>query len=966
MARPLCGRSRRRQLGRREWDLFQQLLEPVQTHVGLGVAIVVERNRVHAEPRGAGHIHANGGGWVANYATVAPSAYVGPNAMVLDFASVLGDARIEDYAIVMDSATVRDSAVVSGHAVVQGTSSVQGNARVRDRALIKNAVVKDHAVAEGYTIVESNVTLKDYAIARGCSWIQNVGDGFVGGYAIAGYDYLGSSGITDGVHFCNLPWGGWYHQYWWETLAKPAGLVASYRIEAADGQVCWDEFGAQHALLRGAPQRIEDTGVNSTVLDLNGTDQYVVLDRSICDLVQGSISLRIKPDDNTDRPMLYMGGSASKYLQLTLNSAGKAEFTITDGSTSATLTSVLSVPVGSWTSLTVTLDGSQCSLYVNGSLEDQASTSLVPVDVLGSNDYSQSEAYYIGRNWSGDLFDGRVDDIRFYNVAITQSQVANELRRSGDCIGAIFFAGEMDFDGVSTEVQSGVRNGLKRRLEAEIYPHTSDDVSYYEAILDSNDERSGRDGSGIGLDNGFFKICLDNSNGLWDTGVAVALNQWQHVALEFDGSTAKFFLNGQVVGTQSYSASAGNIAFKNYRIGFGMSGADSYYFFDGKIRNVAIYDRLPLLETDPPTPDPATWASSPTALSATEITMTATTGHDASGLVEYYFDEISGNAGGTDSGWQSSPIYVDSDLEPDTEYVYQVKLKDYYGNETQPCGPTAARTCYTGDFNCNGLVGIEDLMAIAGDWLAESEQVDPSLVALWGFDDESGVTVNDSVGGYHGTILGGASLDDSGALNFDGNNDHVDLPIGTLISTLTNSTFATWVDFSNSGGNWQRIFDFGSGTSTNMFLCPRTSSSGPMRFAIKALGGGEQQATATSTLVSGLHHVVVTLNDDNDTITLYLDGGVVATNTNATYRPSDMGVSSQNWLGRSQYGGDGYFNGSIHEFSIYDRCLSASDVSSLYVSDPVGHATRKTDLDANGIINLADFARFAQDWLQSN
>ena len=102
------------------------------------------------------------------------------------------------------------------------------------------------------------------------------------------------------------------------------------------------------------------------------------------------------------------------------------------------------------------------------------------------------------------------------------------------------------------------------------------------------------------------------------------------------------------------------------------------------------------------------------------------------------------------------------------------------------------------------------------------------------------------------------------------------------------------------------------------------------------------------------------------TLTLYLDGSVVATKTNATYTPSDMGVSAQNWLGRSQYGADGYFKGSLHEFTIYGRCLSASDVSNIYADPPGGHVAKETDLDANGMINFGDFARFAHDWLQSN
>ena len=80
-------------------------------------------------------------------------------------------------------------------------------------------------------------------------------------------------------------------------------------------------------------------------------------------------------------------------------------------------------------------------------------------------------------------------------------------------------------------------------------------------------------------------------------------------------------------------------------------------------------------DLDPPTPDPLTWASPPAAAGPTSILMTAATATDPSGL-EYYFEETSGNAGGDDSGWQDSPTYVDTGLEPGTEYSYICSARD--------------------------------------------------------------------------------------------------------------------------------------------------------------------------------------------------------------------------------------------------------------------------------------------------
>jgi hypothetical protein len=81
-------------------------------------------------------------------------------------------------------------------------------------------------------------------------------------------------------------------------------------------------------------------------------------------------------------------------------------------------------------------------------------------------------------------------------------------------------------------------------------------------------------------------------------------------------------------------------------------------------------------DTTPPTPNPATFASAPTAVSSSEITMTATIGSDATPPVQYYFDETSGNPGGSDSGWVTNRVYNDTGLSASTQYTYTVKMRD--------------------------------------------------------------------------------------------------------------------------------------------------------------------------------------------------------------------------------------------------------------------------------------------------
>ena len=99
-------------------------------------------------------------------------------------------------------------------------------------------------------------------------------------------------------------------------------------------------------------------------------------------------------------------------------------------------------------------------------------------------------------------------------------------------------------------------------------------------------------------------------------------------------------------------------------------------------------------ETDPPTPDPATWASVLQANGSTSINMIATTGDDVSDPVEFYFDfdGTSGSPGGLDSGWQTQSSYTNSDLDPDTEYSYRVQMRDAEGNTTDWSGYQSATT----------------------------------------------------------------------------------------------------------------------------------------------------------------------------------------------------------------------------------------------------------------------------------
>jgi hypothetical protein len=197
------------------------------------------------------------------------------------------------------------------------------------------------------------------------------------------------------------------------------------------------------------------------------------------------------------------------------------------------------------------------------------------------------------------------------------------------------------------------------------------------------------------------------------------------------------------------------------------------------------------------------------------------------------------------------------------------------------------------------------------------------------FDEGSGTSAADASGNAHtGTLVNAAWAAGhlGNAVSLNGSNAYVSLPNDLMIDAA-DCTIAAWV-FWNGGSNWQRIFDFGAGQGRYMFLSPR-SNTGVVRFAITTNNGvGEQAIVGTAALPSGQWvHVAVTLA--GATGTLYVNGAVAGTNTSMTTAPFRMSSTSQNWLGRSQYSTDPYFNGLIDEFCIYNGVLTQAQIAAL-------------------------------------
>ena len=202
--------------------------------------------------------------------------------------------------------------------------------------------------------------------------------------------------------------------------------------------------------------------------------------------------------------------------------------------------------------------------------------------------------------------------------------------------------------------------------------------------------------------------------------------------------------------------------------------------------------------------------------------------------------------------------------------------------------------------------------------------------AHYPFEETSGSAVVDATGnGWNGALAGAASRTTGrtgrGVL-LNGGNAYVGLPAG-ILAGATSFTVAAWVRI-DTATTWARVFDFGSGTGSYVFLTPR-SSAGTARYAITTGGSGaEQRIDAPAALPTGSWtHVAVTHTGNLGV--LYVGGAEVARNSALTVRPSALGSTTQNWIGRSQYANDPYLAAAVDGFRVYSRALSAAEVSQL-------------------------------------
>ena len=202
--------------------------------------------------------------------------------------------------------------------------------------------------------------------------------------------------------------------------------VAAYSFDAGEGEVAEDVTGNEHdGAIEGATWF--DKGKYGKALSFDGENDCVtVADAEDLRITEElTVEAWVKARSLSDQPIIYKDSYGHKGHQLAIGlyETGRAEAFLAEGYEGEydTVEGSESLEANVWTHLAFTYDGGEMRLYVNGVLvDDKGHSEGAPWAegdlVIGCNP-----------NYSPERFDGLIDEVRVYNRALNDGEIAADL-----------------------------------------------------------------------------------------------------------------------------------------------------------------------------------------------------------------------------------------------------------------------------------------------------------------------------------------------------------------------------------------------------------------------------------------------------------------------------------------------------------------------------------------------------------
>lgn len=676
------------------------------------------------------------------------------------------------------------------------------------------------------------------------------------------------------------------------TLQKPPnnlGLVGYWSMNEGTSTTAGDSSGQGNTgTLNNGPTWT--SGKLGGGLSFDGTDDYVIASQASTGLTQLAVSFWVNPDVfPAGQTGIFQWAdvlnSPNPFILLTMGTGGTSQLYV-DGDYRVTTT----LPNTSWSHVVITLNTSNLwTLYVNGAVvgtyQDDA-----------THAYQGAVSIYLGNGYA-EYFDGKIDEPRIYNRALSATEVSR-LHQSG-------------LAKLNSSQNSKVTNGLVGLWSfdgADMSGTTAFDRSGQgnNGTLMSGPTRTiGKVGQGLAFDG--TDDYINGGNILNFTSSDFSISHWMKLdslstnevgqgpvpifkgPYQVDGYYSQInasggitFVTNQSGASQGTASVSGVIGTTNWHhIVYARSGSRVYIYVDGldKTGTAAIH-------VNP-------------ALSSNNF------------LIGYY------NNGGS--------IYMNGKIDDVRAY-----------------NRTLTQAEITQLYNTGGSKLNSSQNNIPGSTLQSG------LVGLWSFNgpDMSGVTAYDRSGNANNGTLTNSPTRAIGkvgqGMSFDGVNDYVDVPYTNLDFERTDpfsfSVWAKWEDVVPAGGAQSFIGRYTGGIRGTLFFeCKNAITNYCYANSVGlALGSASNNALTVSTAAGSFlpniwTHIAVTYDGSSSGsgIKIYKDG--ISMPVTTLYSALSATIKSgNNWRIGDDYTND-WMKGNIDEVRIYSRALSANEIKQLYL-----------------------------------
>jgi uncharacterized protein YneF (UPF0154 family) len=187
---------------------------------------------------------------------------------------------------------------------------------------------------------------------------------------------------------------------------------------------------------------------------------------------------------------------------------------------------------------------------------------------------------------------------------------------------------------------------------------------------------------------------------------------------------------------------------------------------------------------------------------------------------------------------------------------------------------------------------------------------------------------NDNINKIRLPILNSIELIKQVAINYK-SSEQTFVPISPFKFKGQNGvSFSFW--FNSTGSNtWSRILDFGNGSPSDNIIIFINNNHLGLNICNGNCDGVDTNRYEIIKDVNDnkLRHVTWLINTDK-TWNVFLDGKLHRT-LNDQFYPSNI-IRKNNYLGKSNWPNDPYFNGIISDFRVYNRILSVDEISDIY------------------------------------